>query len=241
MTIRTIGGALAIGIALSPGCVGSREAGPVAAAQAEAASRLAQACEADGQLLRALAQALVEIDAELARSHIERAVVDRLIDPAGRPDHAALDAAIDAAASRPSAVDNPASGMTRDEAHAWLDAYARALAADGPAETRTALVESLPVVRARREEDASLLETLDDHEAGLARLAAEVLASARSLAALGDPPASDAGAASDAARALWTELLLDRMHDPEKRAAAARSLERLLTLAGLEPGEEVGQ
>lgn len=204
---------------------------PVARAQVEATTRLALATQLDAAALRAAVSALLDIRRSALQTRILSETLARYITPTGEPDLEALRADLDAGRRTLLTAPIDDNAWTRDEAAQWLTAVARAHKEARPISLSSAAPDAHPLLCAQDEQARALLEALDNRADSTRRLARTAAASAIALDDFLNAQVGEDLEVRPAANQIWRIAVLDHLDDPEKRAAAKRALDEILTLA----------
>lgn len=228
---RIIPCALTLALAASAGCVSPPPAsiGATLAAQNAAAERLGVAYAEEHALLRAQVEALVAVRRVVLLGGLHRELLARgYLSPALEPVPDALDRDLpDAGVNTTLAREVRAGAMTRDQASAWLGDYALALKMSGGEGIREAMLGRLGPARALEMAAESLRAALDARREEMRALFADLDASGLALERFSSFRPAPAGGGTAAARESLGRLVIDRLSDPEKRAAAQVALDLL--------------
>lgn len=203
--------------------------GPTVQAQQQAIEAIAHAYADDLVLSDAMLRALLDIQRTvlLGRLHRELIIHD-YITTADEPNHEALEADLHRADPPTALAREVTTGrMSPEEAHAWLDAYARTNDATARREllarlepTRNRVRAEQAIFAAKSARNASMLAIFDS-----AQNASQALA--RYAGTSGPTPQPPT---RDTVRRAFEVIISDHIDDPDKRAAAWELIEAILDL-----------
>jgi len=212
------------------GCASPRWGSDIARHQQQAVAHIAACYSADLALLRAQLASAVAARRIILLGALHREMIARAyITTALEADPSALDADLSDPAVSSALVSEVRLGrMSASQARAWLADYALSLRlGDGGALRDSMLARLAPIIEAD-EAGASLIAAFDDHARNVASLLTEAGANAAALGALSDTEPQWSAAAEVAAQEAWRRLVLDRITNPARRAAAEELLRLLL-------------
>ena len=225
-TLIALAGALSI-----PACAPPPQSiGPTVQAQQQAIEAIAHAYADDLVMSEAMLRALLDIQRTilLGRLHRELIIHDYLT-ANNEPNHAALIEDINS--------DDPPTALSREvddgrmspeEAHAWLDAYART----NDATTRRELLERLEPTRNSARAEQAIFAAKWSRNASILMLFDSAQNASQALAhyagTSGTPTRSPT---RDTVRRAFEVIISDHIDDPDRRAAAWELIEAILDLA----------
>lgn len=231
-TVRTnpyIPVALALALCI-PACAPPPQSiGPTVQAQQEAINALAHAYADDIVLSDAMLRALLEIQRTtlLGRLHRELITNDYLT-VNNEPNHDALTEHIDRADPPTALAREVAIGeMSQEEAHAWLDAYART----NDATARRGLLERLEPTRNRVRAEQAIFAAKSARNASMLAIFDSAQNASQALARYaGTSGPTPQPPTRDTVRRAFEVIISDHIDAPDKRAAAWELIEAILDL-----------
>lgn len=220
-------------LALASGCVPPRSLSPTIDAQRSAISAIRVSYDADLALLAAQLDAALAMRRTLLLGRIDRELVELGYLDADTGPQRLRDDLANASASNSVVDDLRAGRLTLHDADRLLADYRAAEALTDPLATsiRTQLLERLHAVRAFDQTATALRVAMTDHAADIAWLFDESERSSEALHTYAQQQPRLPQAITANAPELWSRLVLTRIADPAKRAAAEQLLADLLSLA----------
>ena len=185
----------------TPGCVDASATRPVLAQQRETIERLSRLSAQDHAAIRSLTDALIGAQRERLLASIELDLVADALDAQG----------------------NPPVG-----APAWLVDYAQAWRTGADSDTRRAALRSRDDVAEFDRAARALRDSLESRSIVATAMFADLLADNAALSDAAGATVDLSLASREAALELWRTTVLERIDDPEQRAAASRLLDNLL-------------
>ena len=193
---------LLVFVAIStPACVDASATRPVLAQQRETIERLSRLSAQDHAAIRSLTDALIGAQRERLLASIELDLVADALDAQG----------------------NPPVG-----APAWLVDYAEAWRTGADSDTRRAALRSRDDVAEFDRAARALRDSLESRSIVATAMFADLLADNAALSDAAGATVDLSLASREAALELWRTTVLERIDDPEQRAAASRLLDNLL-------------
>jgi hypothetical protein len=185
----------------TPACVDASATRPVLAQQRETIERLDRLSAQDHAALRALTDALLDAQRERLLASIELDIVAYSLDAHG----------------------NAPSGAPQ-----WLMDYADSWRAGDDADARRAPLQAREDVAEFDRGARALRDSLESRAIVVGALFANVLADNAALSEAAGATVDLSLASREAALELWREAVVERIDDPDRRAAASRLLDNLL-------------
>lgn len=185
----------------TPACVDASATRPVLAQQRETIERLDHLSAQDHAALRALADALLDAQRERLLASIELDIVAHSLD---------------------------AHGNAPPGAPGWLIDYAESWRTGGDADARRVVLQSRTDVAEFDRGALALRDSLESRAIVVGAMFADLLADNAALSEAAGAAVDLSLASREAALELWREAVLERIDDPDRRAAASRLLNTVL-------------